>query len=285
MNFKDVSGSIILLIARLAIGVAVFLPALAMAAVDGAMNGTGAGAGMEPGNQVDTAELAKQLAGLFVVATVLESALTTLFNWRVYREFFNGRAFKTLIMVAAGYAVVELFRYDVVSTIISNAGGMGSEAPALSKFLSALVLAGGSAAVNQLFRALGLRPPVEEDEPRKLPPEKKAWVSVRIIRDKAVGDVRIGWDVIANPSDAQKTIPATAGIVAQHRGFWGRLWRLFFADPTRFPSYGGRTVDTDGKIYRIVATARLQDSETPREHEIYVGPFADRAIVDFVKVI
>jgi hypothetical protein len=236
-----------------------------------------------------TGTLTTSLVGLFVVATLLESALATLFNWRVYREFFNGRAVKTLVMVAVGYAVVSLFDYDVVADIINAAGGNAALSPALSQLLSALVLAGGSSAVYQLFTALGLRPPIDFNPPQALPPERKAWVSVRVIRKWAVGEVEILWDVVATPSDALKEQPALASVIGPKDIWWIRLFRLFLADPLRFPAYGGRSVEVEDKVYRIIARCLVRDEPAgevrSQETPIYVGRFANRAIVDFVKVI
>jgi hypothetical protein len=264
--------------AVIAIGISVALPAHAGGADTPAAAGLG---------EVLTGELTKQLIGLFVVATLLESALTTLFAWRVYRELFNGRAVKTLVMVGMGYAIVRTFHYDVMASIITGAGGKGDEGQGLSRLLSALVLAGGSAAVNQLFTALGLRPPVspETSPSQRIPASKQAWVSVRIIRDKAMGEVEIGWSVVQNPSDEQKNAPAIAGVVGQTRGFRARLGELFFADPLRWPSYGGHTVNADETVYRIVAIARLRDEAAPVTRDIHVDRFADRAIVDFVTIL
>ena len=98
-------------------------------------------------------EMLTVLLGLFVVATVLESALATLFQWRPFRELFNGKAVKTVIMTAAGLIVVVGFDYDVFATLMGKAGAVGESGPA-SVGLSALILAGGSAAVNKLFQNL-----------------------------------------------------------------------------------------------------------------------------------
>lgn len=65
----------------------------------------------------DLSVLLPSLVGVFVVATLMESALTTLFQWRLYLEFFNGRAVKTLIMIAVGYAVVSQFSYDIFDNV------------------------------------------------------------------------------------------------------------------------------------------------------------------------
>lgn len=233
--------------------------------------------------------LATDLVGLFVVATLVETALNTIFNWRVYREFLNGRAVKTLVMIVVGLAVVKGFDYDIVDKIVSVASDNPRASGGLSQLLSALVIAGGSATVYQLFKALGLRPPVDPDEKKAQPPENKAWVSVRIIRKKAVGDVQLHIEAATNPSEEAKSKPPLAGIVRAPSSLATRLRLLFLADPTRFPSYGGRTFTADDTVYRIVATglASVGDGEPPAEFRetIYEGRLASRALLDFVYVI
>lgn len=237
---------------------------------------------------VVTAELMKQLVGLFVVATLMESALSSIFNWRLYKEFFNGRAMKTLVMIAFGYAVVTIFSYDIFYNIINAAAGVGESGP-LSRALSALVLAGGSAAVYQLFRSLGLRPPVEPEEDKPQPSADKAWVSVRIIRKHALGDVVVHIDTVANPTDEIKNRPAIAGVIGEKKALRERLRRVFFADTARLPMYGGHKIDAGDKVYRIAVSGTRWDDD-PAEptafiEDIYVGRFAGRSIVDFVHTV
>lgn len=260
-------------------------PSLADAVKDVVKDAGNAGTGKVPSPM----ELAAAISGLFVVATVMEAALATLFNWRLYREFFNGRAVKTLVMIGFGYAIVRTFEYDIFSKIIDLVHAKGDADPRLSQFLSALVLAGGSAAVFELFKALGLRPPVESAEAKPQPAQDKAWVSVRIIRRRAIGDVWIHFEEVpSTPGAAGDEIvpdPYPLATVIRRKSFLERLRGVFFADPMRFPSYGGRTVDTS-KVYRIVATG-WQRGENPGDPDrklaetIYCGRFAGRAIVDF----
>lgn len=250
----------------------------------GAVAETGAPATPAGAGSDTMAALAGELFKLLVVATVMESALTTLFNWRLYQEFFNGRAIKTLVMVAFGYAVVTAFGFDIFHTVLRLAG---SAAPAsgLSQLLSALILAGGSAAVYELFQRLGLRAPIPAPEPGPQPADDKAWVSVRIVPRRAVGSLKVHIDKVALPSDDQLARPALAGCVARPT-FAERLQRVFFANPMRLPAYGGRTIDTTG-VYRIAVSGRRAITVGSRQtedfqEEVYVGRFAGRAIVDLV---
>jgi hypothetical protein len=229
--------------------------------------------------------LGTKLVGLFVVATLMESALAAIFNWRLYREFFNGRAVKTLVMAVVGYAVVVTFNYDIFQQIVVLSGGVGA-GDGVSRLLSALVLAGGSAAVYEVFKALGLRPPVEPEAARK-PPEDKAWVSVRIVRKRAVGEVTVHFDTLADPALAVSAAPALVGVIGDRRSLWQRLRSLFFADPARVPMYGGRTVEAGARVYRVSLSYMLpaEDADAPPvpvSQTIYTGRFGGRAIIDFV---
>lgn len=236
----------------------------------------------------DPAKLMTQLSGLFVVATIMESALSTVFNWKLYREFFNSRGVKTLVMIVFGLAVVVVFDYDIFRDIVRNAGGADKTGP-LSKFLSALVLAGGSSAIYELFKALGLRPPVDTPESKPRPEADKAWASVQIIRDGRAEDlpedIKIHFELIDQPTPEQQAMPPLAGTVAI-KDFRQRLRGVFFIDQMRLPSYGGRTLKAD-KVYRIMVTgahppANPNDTASTKfEKQVYVGRFAGGAIVDF----
>lgn len=216
----------------------------------------------------------------------MESALALLFQWRLYREFFNGRAVKTVVMVAVGYAVVAQFNYDIFERIVRLAGGVGGD-PRLSQFLSACVLAGGSAAVFELFKGLGLRPPVDPEQDKPKPPSDRAWVSVKVIRKDAVGDIKIHI-VKVDPSDLALQPPQPtelAGIVSDKKTVIERFKSVFLADPLRLPAYGGLTVETE-KVYRVYAEAIPGSDQTAVPtavvREIYLGRFAGRAIIDLV---
>ena len=235
-------------------------------------------------SDIFAAKLLTELAGLFVVATIMESALSTIFEWRLYKEFFNGRAVKTLVMIGFGFAVVSAFNYDVFQRVISLAGGSGGDGP-LSRILSALVLAGGSAAVYQLFITLGLRPPSEPAALLPQPAESRAWFSVRIVTDQNPIDVAFNYVRIKTPTDEDLTAPAIAGVLRPPAPFLKHLERIFFADRTRFPAYGGITVEAGDVVYRITVTYVRAPKTPPITELVYQGRFANRAIVDFVQIL
>lgn len=235
--------------------------------------------------KVLTDKLLPELAGLLAVATVMETALTTLFNWRLYREFFNGRAVKTVVMVLFGGIIVSVFGYDVMARIIVFSGGKEAVSP-VSGILSALVLAGGSAAVFELFTRLGLRSPVKPEAERPLPPQDRAWVSVRIQPISLVGPVEIFIEKVASPTEEEQATAPLSGVLGE-KGIGARFRDVFMTDPLRFPPSGGYSVEA-GPVYRITArAARMVQRDQTREQAIrtdtiFVGRFAGRAIIDLV---
>src|SRR5262249_27377335 len=96
-------------------------------------------------------EAFKALFLLFVLAAVLESALPILYNWRPFVENLNARAGRPVVSLAFALAFVHWFRLDLVTSLatlirpdVTNLHGTG-------QILTAMVIAGGSAAVNNLM--------------------------------------------------------------------------------------------------------------------------------------
>ncbi|MBA1144517.1 hypothetical protein [Mesorhizobium neociceri] len=233
-------------------------------------------------------QLGTELAALAVIVLVVESALATIFQWRLYRMLFNNRAVKTLVMVAVGLTVVLGFNYDVFALLIAQVTPSGTQAtswsPKISTVLSALIIAGGSAGVNTLLQRLGIRSPIQAEPERPVLNKDQAWISIRVTRNTAVGPVQIAVRELADDAKAPAT-PALAGTLVE-RTFWETVREAFMADAMRFPSYGGRTV-TSGKTYEILAVgtrlvpvngvSQKEDFSVP----VYTGSFASQAIVDF----
>jgi hypothetical protein len=147
------------------------------------------------------------LTMLFVVALLLESAFSTIFNWRVFLTYFSTRGVKTIIMIVISFIVVYVFNFDAIASLIAAfklpeqlPAGMTKDATlaklvaeetgAVSKFITSLILAGGSAGIYNLMVALGFRSPREAEVDPK-PPVGQAWVAVRVKRVNAVGPVNV----------------------------------------------------------------------------------------------
>ena len=73
----------------------------------------------------ELADLSVELGKFAVVVVVLESALSAVFTWRVYRAVFNHRALKMPIMFAVGLLVVIGFDYDVFAHVMKIVGTTG----------------------------------------------------------------------------------------------------------------------------------------------------------------
>ena len=222
----------------------------------------------------ELADLTVELGKFAVVVVVLESALSAVFTWRVYRAVFNHRALKMPIMFAVGLLVVIGFDYDVFAHVMKLAGTAGGSTW-VTKVISALIVAGGSSGVNTLFQNLGLRSPLPEAPARPVLAQTEAWISVRV-NGGAPSDI---FQVAIK--EVETNGPQLAGSV-EVKPFGVRLREAWQSDARRFPNYGGWSVKA-GQGYLIqVVDSRVENAE-PKT--VYQGSFAPRAIIDFqVKV-
>ena len=151
----------------------------------------------------------KILLQLFLVAVLLEQALSVIFNWRPFLQNFDARGVKTVVSVVVAWFVVTAFKMDFVKDLVNVYAPAGIASDLSSQLLTAMILAGGSAGVNNLLIALGFRSMRSAEAVAPKPPKKEAWIAVRLIRDKAVGSVTAS---IGTEGDK----PAVAGIIERH---------------------------------------------------------------------
>ncbi|MDE2914183.1 MAG: hypothetical protein OXL68_14805 [Paracoccaceae bacterium] len=129
------------------------------------------------GLNVNWEQIGEILVLLFVISVVFETALTPIFNWRVFARFCEGKGVKTPITVIA--AVVLLWNYDIdifkhiIDAFADAGGGEGADQAAvvgaqgaaeskstfLGRIITGLLVAGGSGAVFNIFTKLNLRDP------------------------------------------------------------------------------------------------------------------------------
>ncbi|MCX5516728.1 hypothetical protein C3941_17790 [Kaistia algarum] len=220
----------------------------------------------------------KALTLLFVMAVLIESALAVIFNWRLFLELFYGRGVRTLVMIAVSALAVWAFNIDVVQSMLGQYGLVSGEGGGpLSHFLTALILAGGSAGVYRILVALGYRQAPSEAEIRPKPKKENAWISVKVQRRSAVGQVYVRVTEAGPVTDASP--PQLAGIVAP-RGFWAILGSVFLLDRNRFPLAGGYEVEV-AKEYRIEVTGRDAAGAIVASDIDGTYRFAPGAILDF----
>ena len=237
------------------------------------------------GNQAIYQKSLGALTMLFVVAVLLESAFSTLFNWRVFLAYFSLRGVKTIIMVVVCLVIVTVFQIDVFADLLAAYKSPVASPPAvpdynwMSRFITALILAGGSAGVYNLMAALGYRNPRREQEVAPQPAAHEAWVAIWVRRLAAVGPVTISIQSLGLASAYQPPPPPSpiAGIAGGRRP---RLLELLLRNQNRFPQNGGYTVTPD-VVYAITVQGKDRTGRplTVLNGEKYV--FAKGAIVDF----
>lgn len=162
-----------------------------------------------PANSTETAY--RVLIVAFVLAVLLESAFELLFNWRLFQEFFVGRAWRTPIMFAISLLLVESFNFDLMATLFDAYRGVTGEAKSsasslLTKSLTAMILGGGSVGINRVLVNLGFREMTTKVEAERSPlSDKQAYISVLVRGGRA--DAQYEVDVTELPADP--AIPMT----------------------------------------------------------------------------
>lgn len=229
-------------------------------------------------------EAVRAIVLLFVLAILIESALAVIFHWRLFLEFFSGRGVRTLVQIAVSALVVRTFQVDVFHKLLNSYGLNGlPENDPVSFWLTALILAGGSAGVYNLLVQLGYRNPREAAPEAPHVARDKAWISIRVIRQAAVGDiyVYIGDEKVAPPG-SNGPMPL-AGVVGG-QPFWNRLWSVFFLDNSRFPRTAGYVVNAN-KPYRIAVEAKDATGLPLNSKLDGTYTFAEGAIIDLVTTL
>jgi hypothetical protein len=234
--------------------------------------------GEEPNDDLYQA-VARGLTMLFILAVLLENAFATIFNWRLFLTYFSVRGVKTIVMIAVSLVIVLLFEIDIVDDLVEayHPDTVDINAGVLSIPITALILAGGSSAVNNVMRALGLRERTEEPVVTP-PPDNRAFVAVWVKRKEAVGEILVqvrDLGPAANP--ATDPIPI-AGVVG------ARLpspAQVLLRNRDRFPPNGGYTL-TSNVIYEFAVEGRKADGTVVTVAALQGRKFvfASRAIVD-----
>ena len=192
-------------------------------------------------NSQSSQQIFKAVSLLFILAVVIESALAVIFNWRPFVETFNARAVRPLVSFIVAFVFVETFKLDLMASMVNSATTAAASPSLMGKVLTALVLAGGSAGVNNLLIALGYRQQKTPETAIPKPPPTQAWVAVRLNRARAVGQVQV---FLGTPS-AVNARPPQVGMI---QGASRPALRYFLSDPGRFPGYGGHSVPANSDV-------------------------------------
>jgi hypothetical protein len=217
-------------------------------------------------------EMFKVLFAVFTIALVLESALAVIFNWRLFLFYFDGRGTKTIVSVLAGVVVAVSLQLDVIDRLYkamfvgsSNLGGFGY-------FLTGLVLAGGSAGVNNILKGLGFRSLQNEQAKLPRPKPTEAWLAVRLKRNRSQsGPVQV---FLTQDDRGERLIGTISGTTAP--SFLPGLR----TNPMRYPTVAGYAIPADSTVM-----VQLRDPALPAGQDLSEpwGPYtvAGGAIIDF----
>ena len=88
------------------------------------------------------------LLKLVILSMLLERAMIILFEWRWYEKFLGGRGLKVPITYIVAWTICTTLEFDAFLTIIQP----GQAATNMGMYLTAAVLAGGSAGAITLFQ-------------------------------------------------------------------------------------------------------------------------------------
>lgn len=253
----------------------VLLSALFGAAASSALAGPDATPPLNPSAPYE--KYFEQLTGLFVMAVLLESAFALIFNWRVFLAYFSRTGAKTIVMFAVSLLVVWALDVDIVAKLVSAYKGELQPSIILSKCITALILAGGSAGVSNIMRTLGFRSENRDAELNPKAPEDQAWVAVQVTRINAVGNFQV---TIKDMGSAAALANAPAPIAGTIRAKRPSPWDLIVRAPNRFPQNGGYVLKPNVG-YQITVEGK-DAQQTPITALIATTVvFAPRAVVDF----
>lgn len=113
--------------------------------------------------QVNWDDVGSVLVVFLVLSVVFESALTPIFNWRIFLLHFEGKGVKVPLTVAAAFIVFWAYDLDIVARLMT-ALGHDQEANFGGRVLTAFLIAGGSDGIFRIFSKLGIRNPTERKE-------------------------------------------------------------------------------------------------------------------------
>ncbi len=230
-----------------------------------------------PGPENIYQHIFRSLFVLFVLSLILESGLAVLFQWRPFVVYFDGRGVRTVVSVAFALLFVSTFEMDIVTDLVNVYGQRRIPSPHNLEgyIITALVVAGGSGAVNNLLVGLGFRSVLTSAQLTPRPPKTEGWISVTLIRKQAQGPVDV---LIGAPPIHPATQPPIAGTITGCSRL-SKFVRLFIRDTSRFPMSGGFAVPA-GSLCQVQLKG-IATSGQPVVSQVW-GPetIASSAIID-----
>ncbi len=125
-------------------------------------------------------EAGRVLFVFLVLSVVFEVALTPIFNWRMFMAHFEGKGYKTPITVVLAFIVFWGYGLDIISELLTALGKPTGKSVG-GQILTALLIAGGSSGVFQIFTKLKIRMDPQERQ------QKTEQARQRIVSRKVIG--------------------------------------------------------------------------------------------------
>jgi hypothetical protein len=119
---------------------------------------------------VDRTRIFNVLFLVLALSLVFESAMSVIFDWRLFIRYFEGRGVKTPLIVAIAFLVFLNYDLDIVAELLRGfpqISGTIGDTSLPGQLLTALLIAGGSSGVFRIFARLGIRSPEERDKKAK----------------------------------------------------------------------------------------------------------------------
>jgi hypothetical protein len=116
------------------------------------------GKATEPGfpSGVDMSKIGDILIKFLVLSVIFESALTPIFNWRIFLEYFDEKGLKTPITVILALLTFWVYDLDIFREVLVSFG-LPDKSGFVGKVITALLIAGGSNGVLTIFDKLHIR--------------------------------------------------------------------------------------------------------------------------------
>ena len=110
-----------------------------------------------------TTEVGEILLSFLVIALIFEVALTPIFNWRWFIVKMDGKGIKTPLTLALAAIVIFKFELDILNDLLIAMDQIEDDHESLwtGKFITALLIAGGSDGFFRIFKRLGIQTPEE----------------------------------------------------------------------------------------------------------------------------
>ena len=102
------------------------------------------------------------LVKIFILAVLIEIALSVVFQWRLFLRHAEGKGLKVPISFIISLVIVIAHQIDLPGEVVSAFGDTPTKGKVIGYLISALIIAGGSSSVNSIFESLGWRNPLSQ---------------------------------------------------------------------------------------------------------------------------